>query len=67
MKEDEKSEPDSAMEKDKESEETVETQGVAEEEALSEGGGAVGQEKKVERGLLDLECGHELLEEQDEG
>lgn len=67
MKEDEKAEPDTVMEKNKESEETAEIQGAAEEEALSEGGGAVGQEKKVERGLLDLECGHELLEEQDEG
>ncbi|XP_013869727.1 KN motif and ankyrin repeat domain-containing protein 4 [Austrofundulus limnaeus] len=62
--EEEKFEPDAVMEKDKESEETAEIQGA---EALSEGGGAAGEEKEVEKGLLDLESGHELLGEQDEG
>lgn len=64
--EEEKFEPDVGMEKDKESEETAEIQG-AEAEALSEGGEAAREEKEVEKGLLDLEGGHELLGEQYEG
>ncbi|XP_017276022.1 KN motif and ankyrin repeat domain-containing protein 4 [Kryptolebias marmoratus] len=65
VEEEEKSEAEVEMEKDKKSEETAEIQG-AEVEALSEGGGAVGEEKEADRGLLDLE-GAKLLEEHDDG
>lgn len=66
VEEEEKLEPDTAMEKDEESKETVEIQ-AAEVQALSEGGGAAGEEKVAEKDLLDLEGGHEMLGEQDEG
>ncbi|XP_054861699.1 KN motif and ankyrin repeat domain-containing protein 4 [Amphiprion ocellaris] len=53
-------------EKEKEIEEGAETQGK-EAEASAEAGGAVAEEKEVERGLLDPESSHDLLEEQAEG
>uniref|UniRef100_A0A3Q1EZI1 KN motif and ankyrin repeat domains 4 n=2 Tax=Acanthochromis polyacanthus TaxID=80966 RepID=A0A3Q1EZI1_9TELE len=53
-------------EKQKETEEGAETQGK-DAEASAEAGGAVAEEKEVERGLLDPESSHDLLEEQAEG
>ncbi|KAM4739650.1 uncharacterized protein kank4 isoform 1-T3 [Anableps anableps] len=66
--EEDKSEVALEKETDKESEDSVEIQGADAEAAAAapvvaaEGEGAVGEEKEVERGLLDLESGHELLQ-----
>lgn len=64
MEEEDKSEVEVEVETDKECEEAAEIQGTDAEATAAEGGGAVGEEKEVERDLLDLEGGHELLREE---
>ncbi|XP_061594689.1 KN motif and ankyrin repeat domain-containing protein 4 [Cololabis saira] len=59
-------EAEKEKEKDKEPEEAAEIQG-ADAEISAEKGGAEGEEKAAEMGLLDPEGGQELLEEQAEG
>ncbi|MEQ2168619.1 hypothetical protein GOODEAATRI_016588, partial [Goodea atripinnis] len=71
VEDEDKSEVVVEKETDKESEEAAEIQradaeaAVAPGAAVAEEGGAVGEEKEVERGLLDLETGHELLQEEE--
>ncbi|MED6271112.1 hypothetical protein CHARACLAT_017042, partial [Characodon lateralis] len=71
VEDEDKSEVMVEKETDKESEEAAEIQradaeaAVAPGAAVAEEGGAVGEEKEVERGLLDLETGHELLQEEE--
>lgn len=74
MEEEDSSEPEvekekeeeKEKEKEKETEEEAETQGK-DAEASAEAGGAVAEEKEAERGLLDPDSSHDLLEEQAEG
>ncbi|KAM4574756.1 uncharacterized protein kank4 isoform 1-T3 [Fundulus diaphanus] len=72
VEEEDKSEVVVEKETDKESEEAAKILGADAEAAAAavapaaaEGGGDVGEEKEVERSLLDLEGGHELLREEE--
>ncbi|XP_047443175.1 KN motif and ankyrin repeat domain-containing protein 1 [Mugil cephalus] len=64
--EEDSSEPEVEKEKEKEPGEGAETQ-EKDAEATAEEGAAAADEKQVERGLMDPEISHELLEEQAEG
>ncbi|XP_028259771.1 KN motif and ankyrin repeat domain-containing protein 4 [Parambassis ranga] len=70
-KEEESSEPEVEKEKEKDQEEAAKAQEKEAEgkeaEVSAEGGGAAGEEKEVERDLMDPEVSQELLEELAEG